>query len=73
MRQEVIDQINSMCNNLRPAAKIVGLQESPVRKQEILATLIEIEIGGQEDIVLAQPINSKLPMFQLEALPIDLI
>lgn len=58
---------------MRPLGKIVALRDSPVRASKQLCTLVELSHGDKDPIVLAQPINSRLPAFQVDRAPADLL
>lgn len=75
-RNEIIRQINAYSQTLRPLGKVVGLEDSPARSQKHLCTLLEVESPDgetQTPIVLARPINGRLPLFQVSKVPEELL
>ena len=74
-KDERVTQINQYGLKLRPLAKIVGLTQSPNRKQNQMVTLVEIEqkqISNSEQsksLIFAVPVNDKLPWFIVSMVP----
>ena len=72
-RAEVVQQVNALAQTLRPLGKIVALRDSPVRAAKQMCTLVELAHADRDPVILAQPINSRLPLFAVDRAPPDLL
>jgi hypothetical protein len=67
-KEERINQINEFTKTHRPLAKIVFIEESPMREVNHICCLIEVEksLNQKKSIVFARPANKKLPWMFLK-------
>ena len=71
-REERLAAIRRLGQTLRPVAKVVAITASPLREQEHIVTLAELE-GRKKSLLYALPTNGRLPWFCVEEAPKEYI